>query len=109
MAETLVKGVRMQRRAATLAIAAILVGGAMSKGLWAQQEAHQTKLSGVIRTYYIAADEVDWNYAPADHDHMTGKPYARRPGTTREGAGMGSDRSIARLCIASTPTRRSRR
>jgi FtsP/CotA-like multicopper oxidase with cupredoxin domain len=75
MAETLVKGVRMQRRAATLAIAAILVGGAMSKGLWARQEAHQTKLSGVIRTYYIAADEVDWNYAPADHDHMTGKPY----------------------------------
>ena len=48
MAETLVKGVRMQRRAATLAIAAILVGGAMSKGLWAQQEAHQTKRSGVI-------------------------------------------------------------
>jgi manganese oxidase len=75
MADTLVKGVRMQRRAATLAIAAILVGGAMSKGLWAQQVAHQTKLSGVIRTYYIAADEVDWNYAPADHDHMTGKPY----------------------------------
>jgi len=30
------------------------------------------------RTYYIAADEVDWNYAPADHDHMTGKPYDER-------------------------------
>jgi FtsP/CotA-like multicopper oxidase with cupredoxin domain len=26
-------------------------------------------------TYYVAADEVDWNYAPGDHDHMTGEPY----------------------------------
>lgn len=33
---------------------------------------------GTTRTYYIAADEVDWNYAPADHDHMTGKPYDDR-------------------------------
>jgi hypothetical protein len=28
--------------------------------------------------YYIAADEVDWNYAPAEMDHMTGKPYDDR-------------------------------
>jgi hephaestin len=33
---------------------------------------------GPTRTYYIAADEVDWNYAPGDHDHMTGKPYDER-------------------------------
>src|SRR5689334_23084771 len=30
---------------------------------------------GAIRVYYIAADEIEWNYAPAEHDHMTGKPY----------------------------------
>lgn len=34
--------------------------------------------TGAVHTYYIAADEVDWNYAPADHDHMTGKAYDER-------------------------------
>ncbi len=33
---------------------------------------------GVTHTYYIAADEIDWNYAPAEMDHMTGKPYDER-------------------------------
>lgn len=33
---------------------------------------------GVTRTYYIAADEVDWNYAPSEVNHMTGKPYDER-------------------------------
>jgi FtsP/CotA-like multicopper oxidase with cupredoxin domain len=34
------------------------------------------------RVYYIAADEVDWNYAPAKTDRVTGKPYefATAPG-----------------------------
>jgi len=31
--------------------------------------------NNATRTYYIAADEVDWNYAPAAHEHMTGQPY----------------------------------
>ena len=64
----------MHRRAAVLAITTVLVGGAMADGLWARQPPP----SGATRTYYIAADEVDWNYAPADHDHMTGKPYDER-------------------------------
>jgi FtsP/CotA-like multicopper oxidase with cupredoxin domain len=34
--------------------------------------------SGTTRTYYIAADEVEWNYAPAAHEHMTGRPYEGR-------------------------------
>jgi FtsP/CotA-like multicopper oxidase with cupredoxin domain len=34
--------------------------------------------TGSTRAYYIAADEVDWNYAPAEMDHMTGKPYDER-------------------------------
>jgi FtsP/CotA-like multicopper oxidase with cupredoxin domain len=28
-----------------------------------------------VRTYYIAADEVDWNYAPSGIDQMSGKPF----------------------------------
>ncbi len=31
--------------------------------------------AGQVRTYYIAADEVEWNYAPGDIDHMTGQPF----------------------------------
>jgi len=34
--------------------------------------------TGTTHTYYISADEVDWNYAPAEIDHMTGKPYDER-------------------------------
>lgn len=29
-----------------------------------------------VRTYYVAADEVEWDYAPHGLDHMTGKPFA---------------------------------
>jgi manganese oxidase len=32
--------------------------------------------SGHLRTYYIAADEIDWDYAPLGTDFMTGKPFA---------------------------------
>lgn len=30
---------------------------------------------GMVRTYYIAADEVTWNYAPSGIDQVTGKPF----------------------------------
>ena len=63
----------------------------------------------MIRTYYIAADEVDWNYAPADHDHMTGKPYDEKARYYTE---KGPDRigPIYRKAVyRDTPTRRSRR
>ena len=30
---------------------------------------------GQVRTYYVAADEVEWDYAPSGIDHMTGKPF----------------------------------
>jgi FtsP/CotA-like multicopper oxidase with cupredoxin domain len=38
----------------------------------------QDVADGVTHTYFIAADEVDWNYAPAEMDHMTGKAYDER-------------------------------
>src|ERR1700737_45919 len=31
------------------------------------------------RTYYIAADEVTWNYAPGGMDRITGKPLPKSP------------------------------
>ncbi|HEV2879563.1 MAG TPA: hypothetical protein VGW96_08225, partial [Candidatus Eremiobacteraceae bacterium] len=31
------------------------------------------------RTYYIAADEVIWNYAPGGMDRITGKPLPKIP------------------------------
>jgi FtsP/CotA-like multicopper oxidase with cupredoxin domain len=30
---------------------------------------------GNVRTYFVAADELDWDYAPHGIDHMTGKPF----------------------------------
>src|SRR5690348_5990850 len=30
---------------------------------------------GRVRTYYVAADEIDWDYAPLGIDMMTGKPF----------------------------------
>ncbi len=35
----------------------------------------RSKTTGKTRTYYIAADEVEWNYAPDGIDGMTGKPF----------------------------------
>jgi len=54
----------MQRQTAAFAVIAILIGGVAAERLSAQREAHRPQLSGTIRTYYIAADPVLWNYAP---------------------------------------------
>lgn len=37
--------------------------------------AAQAQAGGKVRTYYIAADEVAWNYAPTGIDQVTGKPF----------------------------------
>lgn len=34
--------------------------------------------SGKTRTYYIAADEVAWNYAPSGMNEITGKPFGEK-------------------------------
>ena len=39
------------------------------------QQVSPKQAGGKIRTYYVAADEVEWNYAPENVDHMTGKPF----------------------------------
>lgn len=40
------------------------------------QTATPSQFQGVTRTYYIAADEVKWNYAPSGINQITGKPLS---------------------------------
>ncbi len=57
----------MRRRplavAAMIAIPSVLMIGAAL-----------TADTGVTRVYYVAADEVDWNYLPMGEDALTGNP-----------------------------------
>ena len=39
------------------------------------QQTSPPAAAGKTRTYYISADEVEWDYAPHNMDHMTGKPF----------------------------------
>jgi hephaestin len=34
-----------------------------------------TPAPGVVHTYYVAADEVDWNYGPSGIDKMMGMDF----------------------------------
>ncbi len=49
-----------------LALAAVLAGGAGLVGVAGPED-------GVTRTYYVAADEVAWDYAPGGLDQLTGE------------------------------------
>lgn len=44
-------------------------------GLATAQQVQPTLPGGKVRSYYIAAVEIDWDYAPDNMDHMTGKPF----------------------------------
>jgi FtsP/CotA-like multicopper oxidase with cupredoxin domain len=48
--------------------------------------------NGAVRTYYIAADEVTWNYAPSGIDQVSGKAFdaMERPYTVRDADHIGS-------------------
>src|SRR4026209_1494274 len=39
-----------------------------------QSTAAQKTTPGKVRTYYLAADEVTWDYAPGNKDGITGEP-----------------------------------
>jgi FtsP/CotA-like multicopper oxidase with cupredoxin domain len=56
------------------AVAVTLVAGIRSQPTHASTSAPSAK-PGVVRTYYIAADEVAWNYAPTGRNGITGKPF----------------------------------
>ena len=40
-----------------------------------QPQQNPPTASGAVRTYYIAAEETEWDYAPLGVDMMTGKPF----------------------------------
>jgi hephaestin len=55
--------------------AAFLFGVAGLAQLGATPAAQQTATDARVHTYYIAAEETDWDYAPIGVDMMTGKPF----------------------------------
>ncbi|MGE3843389.1 MAG: multicopper oxidase domain-containing protein [Vicinamibacterales bacterium] len=59
--------------------ALVLLGVASLAQIGTTPAAQQTETgapAGQVRTYYIAADEVEWDYAPLGIDMMTGEPFA---------------------------------
>ena len=65
---------RRQKLAATGLLSSLLV----LAGCFAQSE---TGTSPRTRTYYIAADEVVWDYAPSGMDRITGEPFGEEANT----------------------------
>ncbi len=51
----------------------VLIGVLVPLG--ATQQVSPKQAGGRLRTYYVAAEEMDWDYAPDGIDHMTGKPF----------------------------------
>ena len=43
--------------------------------LAAQTNQERAAGGGKVRTYYVAADEVDWDYAPSGIDQMMNMPF----------------------------------
>jgi hypothetical protein len=70
-------------------MAAMHMGGT---GYWASVAGSAFRSDGVTRTYYIGADRVVWDYAPAGMNEITGRPFDRvaatyvRPGRGRIGS-----------------------
>ena len=60
---------RVQRTPAVFALLLFL-----SSLFFGQQQQPRSSSLGKTRVYYIAADEIDWDYAPGGIDQMTGKP-----------------------------------
>jgi len=66
---------------------------ALATCAWAAQS-NVSSPTGKIRTYFIAAEEVEWNYAPAGRDEAMGQPFdALQKGFTESGP-----HQIGRIC-----------
>jgi manganese oxidase len=77
----------LARKSIGCAVACLLVLACFSVA--AAQNVQPTLPGGKIRAYYIAAVEIEWNYAPAGMDQMTGKPFE---GETKIWTERGKDR-----------------
>jgi len=60
------------RRNGMTAIMAVVIS--LCAACAASTDASQSASQGTVRTYYIAADEVNWDYVPTGIDQVTGKP-----------------------------------
>lgn len=57
------------------AIAGLILGGFLTAPSFGQNAAHPVEAhSGKTRTYFIAAEDVSWDYAPSGHDLIDGLP-----------------------------------
>jgi hephaestin len=63
----------MKQFTAVLVCASVVAFGATLRTS-AQSSSAQKVPPGKLRTYYIAADDVTWDYAPGDKDGITGEP-----------------------------------
>jgi hypothetical protein len=61
--------------AATAAHAAAAAAGMTGDGYWDQVGGATFRSNGKTRTYYVAADEVVWDYAPAGKNLITGEAF----------------------------------
>ena len=69
--------------AVTAALAYIAAGSSPSQTLpaAAAAPAATAAVPPMTRTYFVAADEVEWNYAPLGHNGITGEPYGDQEDT----------------------------
>ncbi|MGH3139712.1 MAG: multicopper oxidase domain-containing protein [Gaiellales bacterium] len=51
------------------------MGAMQGTSYWQDVSGGAFQSDGKTRTYYISADQVDWNYAPAGTNEITGKPF----------------------------------
>jgi len=54
---------------------ATAVASASTDAYWAAVQGAPYHPTGVVRTYYVEADEVVWNYAPSGRNQITGEPF----------------------------------
>jgi manganese oxidase len=64
-----------------IGLVAVLLAGVVSLQLSHARRAYSQTAAGHTRVYYIAADEVRWNYAPAGSNLITGQPFGDRENT----------------------------
>jgi hephaestin len=58
-----------------LAICAVVSGGVFLGGERLAAQGTRAPVAGQTRTYYVAADEVQWDYAPSGRDEAMGQPF----------------------------------
>ena len=54
---------------------AVLIGAAMAGSVAGVSQPDQTESGSKVRTYYVAADEVEWDYAPGGVNKMMGMKF----------------------------------